>query len=207
MDKPSFITGELIEWDFNDLELNNAKWFISKQENARDLEIVQLDKINNIAIFFDIDGEDRITTLAWCTCHTFNYFGPDIFNKHVPCKHIYRLANELGLMDLNAQLVAYKRARKNDELYLRSLPRDHNAWGNWNKKTHEIKAQHDRLIKAYKIIADGDHILDESNKKAFIHGYETTLQSCSCTDFQKRKFPCKHIYTLAIMLNIISTSK
>lgn len=37
------------------------------------------------------------------------------------------------------------------------------------------------------------------------HGiYETTLESCTCIDFMRRKMPCKHIYRLAIQLGILS---
>lgn len=39
------------------------------------------------------------------------------------------------------------------------------------------------------------------------HGtYETTLESCTCVDFVRRKLPCKHIYRLAIELGLLEGS-
>lgn len=36
------------------------------------------------------------------------------------------------------------------------------------------------------------------------HGvYNTTLESCTCVDFQRRNLPCKHMYRLAIELGLI----
>ena len=37
--------------------------------------------------------------------------------------------------------------------------------------------------------------------------YDTTLSSCTCADFEKRKLPCKHIYRLAVELNLIEIIK
>lgn len=37
------------------------------------------------------------------------------------------------------------------------------------------------------------------------HGtYQTTLETCTCVDFIRRKLPCKHIYRLAIELGVLS---
>lgn len=33
--------------------------------------------------------------------------------------------------------------------------------------------------------------------------YETTLTNCTCTDFLRRNLPCKHMYKLAIELDVI----
>lgn len=39
------------------------------------------------------------------------------------------------------------------------------------------------------------------------HGtYETTLESCTCADFVRRKLPCKHVYRLAIELGVLDGS-
>lgn len=35
--------------------------------------------------------------------------------------------------------------------------------------------------------------------------YNTTLAVCTCADFLRRKLPCKHMYRLAIELNLIKT--
>lgn len=33
--------------------------------------------------------------------------------------------------------------------------------------------------------------------------YETTLTNCTCSDFSRRNLPCKHMYKLAIELDVI----
>jgi hypothetical protein len=48
--------------------------------------------------------------------------------------------------------------------------------------------------------------IDESARIALYLGgtgkkYRTTLVSCSCPDFKKRRVPCKHMYLLANRLN------
>ncbi len=50
---------------------------------------------------------------------------------------------------------------------------------------------------------------DEVNKRATFAGrkgavYETTLESCTCMDFIRRGFPCKHMYCLFQRLGIMS---
>lgn len=50
---------------------------------------------------------------------------------------------------------------------------------------------------------------DEVNKRATFVGrkgevYETTLESCTCMDFIRRGFPCKHMYCLFQRLGIMS---
>lgn len=36
--------------------------------------------------------------------------------------------------------------------------------------------------------------------------YKTTLSGCTCSDFRDRRVPCKHMYKLALELNIITSS-
>ena len=45
--------------------------------------------------------------------------------------------------------------------------------------------------------------IDEQNEN---EEYETTLNSCTCSDFQKRQLPCKHIYKLAMILGEINST-
>lgn len=47
----------------------------------------------------------------------------------------------------------------------------------------------------------GDHVIIQGTSDI----YETSLTSCTCPDFQdrlKRRKPCKHIYFLALQMNI-----
>ena len=63
------------------------------------------------------------------------------------------------------------------------------------------REQQSRMVKAHK---DNLYIFPDtfSGDSAFILGsegnvYKTSFSSCTCMDFQKRKFPCKHMYKLA----------
>ena len=50
--------------------------------------------------------------------------------------------------------------------------------------------------------------VDQINESAVFQGsnkkYNTTLESCQCVDFGRRKKPCKHMYRLAMELNLFS---
>lgn len=78
------------------------------------------------------------------------------------------------------------------------------TFGEWNVKVHRGAAQSDRFERAtHECIG-----LKKYNPKtgvATISGstgntYTTTLDYCSCEDFQKRSKPCKHIYFLATQM-------
>ena len=56
-----------------------------------ELVMKEIDKKARFAVF--IDGKKCLTTLANCSCRDFKKRG-------VPCKHMYRLASELGLIEL-----------------------------------------------------------------------------------------------------------
>ena len=78
---------------------------------------------------------------------------------------------------------------------------DGSSFGSWDISIHDAEGQDVRFDRAmYQRIS----ILsfDSGSGKAVIQGthgtYETTLDSCSCEDFQRRGLPCKHIYKLAL---------
>lgn len=77
-------------------------------------------------------------------------------------------------------------------------------FGSWDKTIHEDEEQLKRISTAKKADTTPANI-DHSNKTAEFKGsgkkpYITTLDSCSCGDFIKRRLPCKHIYRLALEL-------
>lgn len=59
--------------------------------NASDIIIKEIDKEARYGVF--VGGRIYRTTLVSCTC-------PDFKERKLPCKHMYRLASEFGLIEL-----------------------------------------------------------------------------------------------------------
>lgn len=82
------------------------------------------------------------------------------------------------------------------------------TFGQWNAKVHAGQAQLERFEKAaHQPMA----ILSYNAQNGFaeIQGsgsdsYMTSLDECTCPDFEKRGRPCKHIYFLAIQMGYSS---
>lgn len=76
-------------------------------------------------------------------------------------------------------------------------------FGNWDSKIHCTLEQRNRIIRA-KSSHMTPGIINHTTNSAEFYGslgtYHTTLNSCTCPDFQTRKLPCKHIYKLAMEL-------
>lgn len=79
-------------------------------------------------------------------------------------------------------------------------------WNRWNK-TNESQKQHERMERALSGNVTVKRISTKSKCATFIgtssKPYRTTLCSCTCPDFKKRKAPCKHMYYLANELNLL----
>lgn len=79
------------------------------------------------------------------------------------------------------------------------------VWKQWDHVHHSNK-QLERIDRA----ANGDvtpkKICTKSRCATFVGSsngaYRTTLASCTCPDFNKRKVPCKHMYYLAYELKM-----
>ena len=75
-------------------------------------------------------------------------------------------------------------------------------WDKWND-CHDYPSQVDRQERAREAILTP---LSISGQRAQFQGeeeqYRTTLLTCSCPDFQKRHKPCKHMYRLAMELDL-----
>lgn len=71
----------------------------------------------------------------------------------------------------------------------------------WENSIHSTPDQRQRIEDSKCINPD---IVDYKNKCAVFtendNTYETTLDSCTCSDFQARNLPCKHIYNLVAEL-------
>lgn len=81
------------------------------------------------------------------------------------------------------------------------------TWVDWDYAIHTNEAQIGRQGRA--MTYPFSFKLNKKDKSARFSStsdlpyYETTLTTCDCYDFQRRKLPCKHIYRLAVELKII----
>lgn len=79
-------------------------------------------------------------------------------------------------------------------------------FGNWNETIHNDAEQIKRFEKSKK--SDVKPLsVDKDAQTCLIQGsgkepYYVTLNSCTCSDFTRRKLPCKHIYRLANELGL-----
>lgn len=78
----------------------------------------------------------------------------------------------------------------------------------WDDTIHEAPGQADRIKRACE---QDIRILSnlQSNRPARIQGttgeiYDTSYDSCTCVDFQRRGIPCKHMYKLAIQNGVFT---
>ena len=120
------------------------------------------------------------TTLKGCDCYDFQ-------GRHLPCKHMYRLAVELGIIEI-VKRPTFDKERiaeiKNSE-DIDSTP-------------DQIKRQKSaEKCKPLSIDYEaGTGVFSGSGKTP----YETTVDTCTCRDFFVRRLPCKHIYRLRMEL-------
>lgn len=79
------------------------------------------------------------------------------------------------------------------------------VWKQWDN-VHNSNKQQERFQRAVNGDVTLKKICPKSKCAIFIGAnqgnYRTTLASCSCPDFKKRKVPCKHMYYLAHELNL-----
>lgn len=127
------------------------------------------------------------TTLSDCTCF-------DFLERHLPCKHIYRLASELGIIEI---------IKRNPSHYDKNLLDNIRTSSDINNHPDQIKRiQSAKSSKTVPLSIDREAqtgIFSGSGQKP----YETTLSSCTCRDYFVRRLPCKHMYRLMIELNLL----
>lgn len=78
------------------------------------------------------------------------------------------------------------------------------GWEKWID-VHNISDQMKRQASASKAECT-PLFLDRDTMSALFNGssvYTTTTDSCTCVDFSRRKLPCKHMYRLAMELNLL----
>lgn len=118
------------------------------------------------------------TTLSNCTCMDFQ-------TRNLPCKHIYRLAEELGIIEI------IKR-QSYDKEKIENI-----------KNSSDIDNEPDQIKRQKSAMSSKctPAEIDFENKTAIFKGsgktpYTTTEDTCTCRDFFVRRLPCKHIYRL-----------
>lgn len=124
------------------------------------------------------------TSLSQCTCHDFQ-------DRRLPCKHIYRLAVELGVIEI---------IRRPAGGYNKELLAEVKSMEDVDSHPEQIK----RIEKA-RGIKMAPISIDYMSQTAIFSGsgktpYETTVVSCTCRDYFVRRLPCKHIYRLRMEL-------
>lgn len=76
------------------------------------------------------------------------------------------------------------------------------TWGDCHSTTDQVRRIQRACEESYNIKSEDTAF----GTALFIGGsgkYRTSLVECSCPDFKKRKLPCKHMYKLAIDMNLI----
>lgn len=72
----------------------------------------------------------------------------------------------------------------------------------WNNPgLHKWQSQQERQQRAASIDIIVDYVDDEGHV-AKIRSFVTSLEECTCPDFEKRHLPCKHMYRLAHELGV-----
>ena len=123
------------------------------------------------------------TSLSQCSCYDFQ-------GRLLPCKHIYRLAAELGVIEIISRASGgYSKEQ------LAEIAASDDIDGHPEQKKRLKSAEKTKLIS-----------IDYKKQTAIFKGsgqlpYETSLDSCTCRDFFVRKLPCKHIYRLRMELD------
>ncbi len=178
----------LKDWPEWDPSVHESQEQIIRQGRAKTypFDFIQIDEDYCLGKFSSTsDLPFYITSLGQCDCYDFQ-------RRQLPCKHIYRLAMELGVIELiNRPSIPYTA----DELNaIREMD---------NPDTHPEQIK--RMESARKIKAEKME-LNRAQRSAIFAGsgktpYITTESECTCRDFILRKLPCKHIYRLRMALD------
>ncbi|MDR1902007.1 MAG: SWIM zinc finger family protein [Treponema sp.] len=76
----------------------------------------------------------------------------------------------------------------------------------WDNVDHNAEEQIERIAEA---IGSNDKIVSFEAVLRDPDGndFKTSFEKCSCSDFKKRKLPCKHMYSLAFFLGLLEKLK
>lgn len=202
------MAGMLEQWDFADEAVNSTAGLINRQKSAGNLIVLALDEEGRTGVFLDREKKLQSTaSLSACACRDFSFVGKVSRKIFQPCKHIYRLAMELGLIEpryldheareaLRVRGLGERKRIEDDRLL--SLGRDATQWGGWPTQVHRSGLQLNRQYRAYFIIEDEADLVRREGTGWRVREYVVTLDACECNDFGDRRLPCKHIYAAAL---------
>lgn len=177
---------EWLEWDAS-VHSDDAQ--ISRQGRATTYPFTfDIDTTSKTARFSstsDLPYYD--TSLSQCNCYDFQ-------GRQLPCKHMYRLAVELGVIEI------IRRKSGSGSATSKKLLEEVKASENVDAHPEQIKR-----MKSAKSAKMAPVSIDYMGQTALFAGsgkkpYETTVDSCTCRDFFVRRLPCKHIYRLRMEL-------
>lgn len=173
------------DWDDWDVSIHSDKAQTDRQGRAMTYPFTfQIDKNSQSARFSsttDLPYYD--TTLSNCTCYDFQ-------KRKLPCKHIYRLAVELGVIEIirrpsfDKDKVAEIKKSSDIDNEPDQLKRQKSGM---SSKCNPSEINYDKKTAIFSV----------SGKSPYI----TTLDTCTCRDYFVRRLPCKHIYRLRYELS------
>ena len=175
----------LKEWNDWDLEVHEDPAQIDRQGRAMTypftFRIFKRKMMGRFSSTTDLPYYD--TSLTECTCYDFQ-------GRKLPCKHIYRLAVELGYIEIinrptfdKAKVEAIKNS---DDI---------------DSEPDQVKRQKSAMTSKCAPVS-----VDYAARTGVFAGsgkepYQTTETTCTCRDYFVRRLPCKHIYRLRHELN------
>lgn len=149
---------------------------------------------------FDVDGVAQTarfsstsdlpyydTSLSQCTCYDFQ-------SRRLPCKHMYRLAVELGIIEIIRRIPGGESTASKE--LLAEIRDSENVDSHPEQIKRMEKAKCAKMAPVSIDYMEQTAIFSGSGKKP----YETTVVTCTCRDYFVRHLPCKHIYRLRMEL-------
>ena len=127
------------------------------------------------------------TSLSQCNCYDFQ-------ERRLPCKHMYRLAAELGVIEIIRRTLGSGSPSGKELLVEIRDSGDVDSHPEQVKRLENAKGE--KMAPVSVDYMEQTAIFAGSGKKP----YETTAYSCTCRDFFVRRLPCKHIYRLRMEL-------
>jgi predicted nucleic acid-binding Zn finger protein len=199
-------------WNFQDDVMNGSPGSINRQKSAANLVVIRLDHKARTGVFLDHEkGTQSTTSLTTCDCRDFQFVGRVPRKTLQPCKHVYRLAMELGLLAakyldheareaIRARSVADQKRAEDERIV--SLGYEAGQWGQWPEQVHRSGLQVNRQYRAYFILEDEAESVHQEGARWRVRDYAVELDLCECADFEDRRLPCKHIYVVALQSGV-----
>ena len=180
----------ITSWEDWAYSIHNDGAQISRQGRAMTypMDILKINEKKKTARFTGTDAPYYDTTLSSCSCFDFQ-------TRNLPCKHIYRLAVELNMIEIiKRQSGGYDKEKLNEIKKSYNIDTDPEQMKRQNSgmeaKCKPVEVNYETMTA----------IFDGSGKVP----YTTTIETCTCRDYFVRRLPCKHIYRLRYELSNIN---